>query len=242
MTGRLRFEALHNFRDIGGYAGAGGQLVRHGLVYRSDSLGKLRGRDAEQFAGLGVRTVIDLRYPWEIEAAGRVPAYPGLAYYNCCIEHRPYDQAALGADIDPVRFLADRFAEVLADGVAEIGQALQIIAADSGAPVVIHCASGKDRTGLLVALVLSLLGVSAADIGADFALTELATERLRADWRAAHPDRELRWPFYGRAPAELIRLVLAELTSTYGSVGDYVTGHLGQPAMLTGNLRARLLT
>jgi protein-tyrosine phosphatase len=237
----MRFEALHNFRDIGGYAGAGGRLVRRELLYRSDSLGKLRGRDAEQFAGLGVRAVIDLRYPWEIEAAGRVPAYPGLAYYNCSIEHRPYDQASLGADMDPVRFLADRFAEVLADGVAEIGQALQIIAADGSSPLVIHCASGKDRTGLLVALVLSLLGVSAADIGADFALTELATARLRADWRAAHPARELRWPFYGRAPAELILLVLAELAATYGSVGEYITGYLGLPATLTDDLRARLL-
>ena len=237
----MRFEALHNFRDIGGYAGAGGRLVRRELLYRSDSLGKLRGRDAEQFARLGVRTVIDLRYPWEIAAAGRVPAYPGLAYHNCSIEHRPYDQASLGADLDPVRFLADRFAEVLADGRTEIGQALQLIAGEGSTPLVIHCASGKDRTGLLVALVLSLLGVGAADIGADFALTELATGRLRADWQAAHPGRELRWPFYGRAPAGLILLVLAELAATYGPARDYVTGYLGQPASLIDELQDRYL-
>jgi protein-tyrosine phosphatase len=75
----VEFERLHNFRDLGGYAGAGGRSVRWGLLYRSDSLGKLRGRDAERFAALGVRTVIDLRYPWEIEAGGQVPPSPGLA-------------------------------------------------------------------------------------------------------------------------------------------------------------------
>jgi protein-tyrosine phosphatase len=76
-------------------------------------------------------------------------------------------------------------------------------------PVVIHCASGKDRTGLVAALVVGLLGVAADDIAADYALTELATERLRADWRTAHPGRELIWPVYARAPREVIERLRA---------------------------------
>jgi protein-tyrosine phosphatase len=233
----VEFERLHNFRDLGGYRGAGGRLVRWGLLYRSDSLGKLGGRDAERFAALGVRTVIDLRYRWEIEAGGRVPPGAGLAYFNCCVEHRPWDQASLSRELDPVRFVADRYAEVAADGADEIGQALRVIAAGD-VPIVIHCASGKDRTGLVAALVLGLLGVAAGDIAADYALTELATERLRADWRAAHPGRELIWPFYARAPREVMELVWAELAAKYGSAREYVTGYLGQPEQLIERLRA----
>ena len=232
----VEFERLHNFRDLGGYRGADGRRVRWARLYRSDSLGKLSGRDAERFAALGVRTVIDLRYPWEIEAGGRVPSGPGLAYFNFCVEHRPWDQASLSHELDPVRFVADRYAEVASDGAEEIRQALQIIAAGD-APVVIHCASGKDRTGLVAALVLGLLGVADDDIAADYALTELATERLRADWRASHPGRELVWPFYARAPREVMDLAWAELIAKYGSVRDYVTGYLRQPARLIEQLR-----
>lgn len=237
----IEFERLHNFRDLGGYRAADGRSVRWGRLYRSDSLAKLRGADWDRFLALDVRTVIDLRYPWEIERRGRVPQAMGLGYVNLSVEHRPYDQAQIDPALDPWRFLADRYAEVALDGAEELRQALEIIASDS-APLVFHCASGKDRTGLLAALVLALLGVADEEILADFALTELATDRLRADWQAAHPDRTLRWPGYGRAPAEVMRLFLADLRATYGSVGGYATTHLGADDALVAELRARLLT
>jgi protein-tyrosine phosphatase len=157
--------------------------VRWQRLYRSDSLAKLHGTDWNRFLDLGVRTVIDLRYPWEIEAGGRVPDAEGFAYVNLCVEHRPYDQADIDRDVDPWRFLADRYAEVALDGAKELRQALEIIASDSG-PLVFHCASGKDRTGVLAGLVLGLVGVCEDDIIADFALTELAAERLIAALRS----------------------------------------------------------
>lgn len=236
----MRFDRLHNFRDLGGYRAAGGRLVRWGRLYRSDSLAKLRGDDAARFGALGVRTVIDLRYPSEIERSGRVPPAGGLAYYNCSIEHRPFDQSQLTDRIDPVRFLADRYAEVAVDGTEEIGRALRIIAAGD-TPLVMHCASGKDRTGILAAIVLSLLGVAQADIVADYALTELATPGLIADWKAAHPGRELCWRYYGRAPGEIIGIFLDELGARHGSVDDYVTGHLRLPGQLIEDLRGSYL-
>ncbi|MEV7614884.1 tyrosine-protein phosphatase [Streptomyces sp. NPDC089799] len=245
MTRRhVDFGNLHNFRDLGGYRTRDGRTVRWGRLYRADSLGKLAGpgaeADRERFAALGVRTVIDLRYPWEIEAKGRVPEAEGLAYHNCSIEHRPYDQAEIDPGLDPWRYLADRFAEVAEDGTAELREALEVIA-DGDAPQVFHCASGKDRTGLLAALVLALLGVDEDTIAADFALTELATARLVADWHAAHPGRELRWPSYGRAPEEVIRLFLADLTAVHGSVHGYATARLGVDEQLLDRLRKRLL-
>ncbi|WP_316520552.1 tyrosine-protein phosphatase [Kitasatospora brasiliensis] len=241
-TRHLAFDALHNFRDLGGHPAADGQSVRWGLLYRSDSLGKLTSpADLDRLHALGVRTVIDLRYPWEIAAKGRVPDFEGLEYHNLSIEHRPYDQAEIDPELDPWRYLADRFAEVTEDGVREIRQALDVITA-AEAPVVFHCASGKDRTGLIAALLLTLLGVDEDTIAADFALTELATPHLVADWHTAHPGRTLRWPGYGRAPETVIRLALADLTARHGSVQAYLTDTLGVDHEQITALRTRLLT
>jgi len=236
----LQFDRLHNFRDVGGYPTADGRTVRWGTLYRSDSLSKLAGPDLARFRQLGIRTVIDLRYPWEIEARGRVPAETGVTYHNLSIEHRPYDQATLGPDIVAARYLADRYAEVAADGIKEIRQALDVIAVGE-APVVVHCSAGKDRTGLIIALVLALLGVSEDDIVADFALTGLATERFLADYRADPDNPALRWPGYGQAPAEVMRLFLTQLAAGHGSVHGYATSRLGVDHELITALRSKLL-
>ncbi|MET7713584.1 tyrosine-protein phosphatase [Streptomyces sp. NPDC005407] len=240
MNRHIDFERLHNFRDLGGYRTQDGRAVRWDRLYRSDSLSKLQGADWDRFLSLGVRTVIDLRYPWEIEAKGRVPKAEQQAYVNLSVEHRPYDQAEIDPGLDPWRFLADRYAEVALDGAEQLKQALEVIAAES-APQVFHCASGKDRTGLLAALVLSLLGVGVDDIAADFALTGQATDRLIADWKAANPARTLTWPGYGRAPEEVMRLFLSDLAATYGSVHDYAVKHLGVDEPLISQLRTQLL-
>jgi protein-tyrosine phosphatase len=237
----VKFERLHNFRDVGGYDTRDGRSVRWRRLFRSDSLSTLAGPDWDRFLALGVRTVIDLRYPWEIEARGRVPDDGGYAYHNLSIEHRPYDQAALDPSVDPVHYLADRYAEVITDGVKELRQIVEIVAVAGNAPVVIHCASGKDRTGIVAALVLALLGVRERDIVADFALTGLATERLAAAWRANHPGRTLRWPGYGQAPAEVMRLFPYDVAARHGSLRGYATDQLGVDDALIDAMRTHLL-
>jgi protein-tyrosine phosphatase len=239
-TRHVEFERLRNFRDLGGYRTDDSRAVAYGALYRSDSLGKLTGADWDRFLALGVRTVIDLRYPWEIEASSRVPEVERFTYANLSIEHRPYDQAEIDPEVDPWRYLADRFAEVAEDGVEEIRQAIELIAEGPG-PAVFHCASGKDRTGLLAALVLTLLGVSEEQIVADFALTDLVAAQLRADWEAAHPDRTMNWPSYGRAPAEIMELVIADLNANYGSTLSYLEHEVRITNDTVGRLRERLL-
>jgi protein-tyrosine phosphatase len=237
----IGFDRLHNFRDVGGYSTSDGRAVQWRRLYRSDGLGKLAGADLAKFHTLGVKTVIDLRYPEEIARRGRVPDYPGLVYHNLSIEHRPYKQATIAPDVEPVRFLADRNAEVLADGVVELAQALAAIASAESAPVVIHCAAGKDRTGLLAALVLALVGVDDEDIIADYALTELAADKFIADWQARPTNPPITWPAYGHAPAEAMRRTLKELAATHGSAHDYARDRLGADDALLAALRARLL-
>lgn len=240
MNRHISFERLHNFRDLGGYSAADGHSLRWGRLYRSDSLGKLRGEDWRRFLDLGVGAVIDLRYPWEIEGKGRVPEHPSLTYHNLSIEHRPYDQPALGPEVETGPYLAQRYMEVAHDGVAELRAALEVIAT-AQTPVAFHCASGKDRTGLLAALVLDLVGVSERDIVEDFTLTELATGRLLADWRADHQGRDPQWPGFGRAPAEVMSLFLDTLKREHGSVLGYATDVLGVDDELVAALRTRLL-
>ncbi|CAL9279867.1 tyrosine-protein phosphatase [Streptomyces sp. NPDC095602] len=242
MDRHLPFQRLHNFRDLGGYAAGDGLTVRWGRLYRSDSLGKLRDGDWERFLALGVRTVVDLRYPWEIEWRGRIPEHPSFAYHNLSIEHRPYDQAGLGPEVAVEPYLAERYLEVAEDGVVELRRALEVIAADGSAPLVFHCASGKDRTGLLAALVLALLGVDEDTIVADFELTELARDRLVAEWLASDPGRELAWPpHFGRAPGEAMRLFLDGVAGRYGSLTGYAAERLGADGALLDALRRNLL-
>ncbi|MFD7713904.1 tyrosine-protein phosphatase [Streptomyces sp. NPDC059786] len=246
MDRHISFDALHNFRDLGGYSADAGRRVRPGLLYRSDSLGKLAvgTADWERFLSLGIRTVVDLRYPWEIDGRGRVPDHPSFSYRNLSIEHRPYDQAALTPDIDPGPYLAERFAEVAQDGTKEIREALEAVAeaARADEPLVFHCASGKDRTGLLAALVLGLLGVDEPTIVEDFSLTELAAPALLADWRDRNGGHSPVWPAFGRAPARIMRLFLADLTARHGSIAGYVTDSLALDAdALADTLRTHLL-
>ncbi|MET8572826.1 tyrosine-protein phosphatase [Streptomyces sp. NPDC004783] len=246
MDRHIRFAALANFRDLGGWTAADGRRVRPGRLYRADSLGGLgEGTDDwALFLGLGVRTVVDLRYPWEIEAHGRIPEHPDFTYHNLSIEHRPYDQAALLPGTAPGPYLSERYLEVAEDGREEIRRALELVteAARADEPLVFHCTSGKDRTGLLAALVLSLLDVPAPVIAEDYALTDLVAPALRAAWSARNGGRAPVWPDYCRAPAEVMSLFLTGLTARHGSVDGYVTRALELDAeAVSATLRARLL-
>ena len=118
-----------------------------------------------------------------------------------------------------------------------------MVAADGAAPVVVHCAAGKDRTGLLTALTLGLVGVGDDDIVADYALSERATDRFVAFWRDRNggPDRPDLWPGYGRAPARAMRLFLDELAAAHGSLRSYARNLLGADDALVAALRRQLL-
>jgi len=242
----IPFDGLHNFRDLGGYSTPDGHRIRPGRLYRADSLGKLRQgtEDWSHFLALGIRTVVDLRHPWEADARGRVPAAPSFTYHNLSIEHRAYDQAVQAPGVDPGPYLAERYMEVAEDGVKEIRRALELVAeaAESAEPLVFHCASGKDRTGQLAALILTLLGIPETTIIEDYSLTELATPGILASWKSRNDGREPTWPGFGRAPQQVMRTFLAAMKTRYGSIEDYVARELSLDAeALSTTLRTALL-
>lgn len=234
---RVPFATIFNFRDVGGYPGHDKRAVRWGRLYRSDSLHRLDDRDA--FTALGIRTVVDLRRPHEVTRDGRVPAYDGLSYRHIHPEHREWGEQPYQPGTDLARYLADRYADLAETGTAGLAEAVGLIADESNAPVVVHCVAGKDRTGIVCALTLAVLGVPDATITEDYALSTEASERFHA-WFAATGQhlREGLPPL--TSPAGAMRLFLAELREGHGSVEGYLR-HAGvTDAQLTA-LRAHLL-
>lgn len=234
------FTALFNFRDVGGYATRDGRAVRRRRLYRSDSLHRIDGADRATFGALGIRTVLDLRRPTEVAEHGRVPEYDGLAYHHIHPEHRQWEEVPYDERLGLARYLADRYLDLAETGTVGLAEAVGVVADDQSAPVVVHCVAGKDRTGVLCALILSVLDVADAVIADDYALSTAASERYRAWIRTLVPPPEPLPPPYLASPAEAMTLFLAGLRQRHGSVEGYLRDAGVTPAQLAA-LRNHLI-
>lgn len=241
MTRNLSFASTFNFRDVGGYPAADGRIVAWRRLFRADSLHRLDDGDREAFAALGVRTVVDLRRPREVDRDGRVHDYDGLDYRHIYLEHQDWDEIEYDERTGADRFLADRYLELAEQARDGIGAALATVADPDAAPVVVHCVAGKDRTGVVCALTLSLLGVSDEDIAADYELSTAASRRF-TDWvRVQYPDQPALHRPYFDSPAAAMTMFLTELRARHGSVESYAHQTGLTPQNLT-TLRTHLLT
>ncbi|MBU2662062.1 tyrosine-protein phosphatase [Actinoplanes bogorensis] len=237
----LGFSATYNFRDVGGYSGLDGRTVRWRRLFRSDALHRLGEDDAAAFEALGVRTVIDLRRPFEIEKYGRVAERYGLDYQNLVLEHVDWEEIGHPDDVVHERWLADRYLNFAEDGRAAILASLQIIASPEQAPVIVHCMAGKDRTGTVCALTLSLLGVSDADIAADYALTTQAMRPLTDYLLEKHPSAVLGKQHMWDSPPDAMLMFLSDLRALHGSIEDYVA-EIGLSSSAVASMRDHLLS
>ncbi|WP_035735467.1 tyrosine-protein phosphatase [Glycomyces arizonensis] len=219
----LPTEQVFNLRDLGGLDAAGGKKVRSGRVFRSDNFGQATEADIDYVVNeLGVRHVIDLRRPAELEQTGRFPETEGVTFHHFELLHIAWESVELQVYNDSpqeeiVTFLRQRYSGMMEAGYRAIRDSLEVIAL--GEPVVFHCMAGKDRTGIIAALLLSLLGVDEEDIAADYELSNVGITRWRA-WRDANVgkptvDRGL------RTPAEAMRETLDEMNARFGSLGAY---------------------
>ena len=237
----LDFSATYNFRDVGGYRGLDGRTVRWRRLFRSDALHRLGEADAEAFAALGVRTVIDLRRPLEIEKYGRVADRYGVDYRNLVLRHVDWEDVEHPEDAVHERWLADRYLNFAEDGREAILEALRVIADPASAPVIVHCMAGKDRTGTVCALALSVLGVSDEDIAADYALTTTAMARLTAYLLEKNPEAVRGNEHMFDSPEGAMLMFLGDLRALHGSPEGYVK-EIGLADDEIASMRAHLLT
>jgi protein-tyrosine phosphatase len=223
----LRWDGCLNARDLGGHPTSDRGETRFGAIVRADSVRQLSEEGWRALVDYGVRTVIDLRSHHEL--ADDAPAdLPVDVVHVEVMEDRPevYDEAnavslaapdLVAATRDVYLVFLEHFHAGFARAVSEVGRAPE------GA-VVVHCAGGKDRTGLVTAMVLDLAGVPADEIGADYALSE---ERLqpRHDRWLAEAETEAERARIRRiivTPAESIMGVLQELERRYGGVRGFL--------------------
>jgi protein-tyrosine phosphatase len=236
----LPFSSVYNFRDVGGYAGRDGRSVRWRRLFRADSLHRLKDDDWVAFRELGVRSVLDLRRGFEVAQFGRVPEAEGMTYFNPVLKHVDWAEVPHPDGTVHERWLADRYLNFLVDGHEALAIALGVIADPDQAPVVVHCMAGKDRTGVVCALTLSLLGVSDEDVATDYALTETAMRRLTDYLRVANPEAIEGQEHMFDSPAAAMMLFLADIRAEYGSVEKYVRS-IGVTAEQVAALRGHLL-
>lgn len=176
------FEGLYNFRDIGGLELAGGGQTRAGLLYRSDAFGNLTESDAEVLTEeLGVRRLLDLRADREVDA--ETPTLLNEAGVE--VRRRPIDNGP-GNAIESApsgERLAFRYLEYLDYASSSIVGVIRDLGESEPTVTIVHCRAGKDRTGVVVAVILSLLGASADDIALDYALTTIGMPKIMARLR-----------------------------------------------------------
>jgi protein-tyrosine phosphatase len=156
-----------NFRDLGGYAGEGGGKIRPGQIYRADDLSKLSAADIARLEDLGISVVIDLRSAEELNRAPNpLRGRPGFAYH-----HAPLLDGVNSSSEPEIRSLPEMYKSLLPSAGPQIREVFQALCRREGRGAVFHCTAGKDRTGVIAALILNLCGVADGDIIADYALS-----------------------------------------------------------------------
>jgi protein-tyrosine phosphatase len=248
----VEFDACFNFRDLGGYETADGARVRWRVLYRADTLHRLTERDAERFAELGLRTVIDLRSGAEIDDHGRLGVTSGdLAWHNVAMSDdlklAPGGEPPPPPPVPPRRAPRDPggvYLDIAERFRTSIGDVLTLLAAEDGLPAVFHCTGGKDRTGIIAALVLDILGVPDDVIAADYVLTARARERSTPWIEANEPVFAA---FLAQIPPErrtirpeTILGFLAGIRAQHGSGAEFLVA-CGLSDTQLANLRDRLL-
>jgi len=228
MERRLDWDGCLNVRDLGGHLTEDGGETRTGAVVRADSVRRLTDAGWQSLMEYGIRRIVDLRLASELEedAPGEAPVE---VVHVSFLEHVPLDrqieifQRWIDAP-DDVSATRDGYLEMLDSYRKNVADAVAAVAGAPEGGVLIHCMGGKDRTGLLAALLLRLAGVPVADIAADYGLSADNIKPLWQQWvedAGDENERELRRRL-SASPSEAMVQVLETLERERGSVRAYL--------------------
>jgi protein-tyrosine phosphatase len=234
-TGGLSFPRLLNARDLGGYRTRDGARTREKSFLRTDDLCKLTPEGARSVLAYGVTTVIDLRWPAELEARP-TPFRAGEVRYA----HVSLLDGSEGAWISKAPGVPKELwnCAVLDHSQREIAEVLRAVAEAPPGVVLFHCAAGKDRTGVIAALLLAVADVELSEIAADYAIS---TEYIRDAYLAAHPPEAREAVLEDvRCPPEQIHNMIAHIESRYGGLLGYLR-RIGLTSGEIARIRNRLL-
>jgi protein-tyrosine phosphatase len=249
----IDLEGSYNFRDVGGYAAAGGRRVRWGRLFRADHPGKLTDDDLARVNELGIRTVCDLRRANEQDVApSRLVDVSGVDVVVHSIGGDAAGRYALTARMlageirsFTVEEVVDVYLRILHDFPASIAAAVALAADADRLPLLVHCTAGKDRTGLVIAAVLQVLGVSDADIADDYMLSERGHHEGRVvdlipQLEAVGVRYEDVAPFLG-ASADVMLGTLAGVREEWGGFAGYLEAVAGFGEAFVQRAQAALL-
>lgn len=242
----LPIEGCVNFRDLGGYRNSQGQTVRWRRLFRSDALQHLTRADADLAIGeLNVRLVVDLRNSNEAERDGRGPLPKMGAEYR----HFPFLEGRgippfTGGDVverlsSTYEWLVHNSGPLVADAVTTISEAVASNAGSGPSGAVFHCSAGKDRTGIVAALILEVLGVDNDTITADYLLTNEVIEGILQRIKAMESNNTVTVQSLSAQPAAFQRF-RDTLQGDYGGAEAYLRRH-GVSAETLESLRRHLL-
>jgi len=246
VTRALEWEGCLNVRDLGGVALAGGGETRYGTLIRADNVRRLTDEGWRSLAAHGVGRIVDLRWPEELDEDPPRDVDIDVVHVSLLGELDPdfsddiRDYMAAG---DPAGYWAVSYTRILRKFAPNFAHALAAIADAPGGAVVFHCAGGKDRTGLVAALLLRLAGAPIEEIAHDYALTAERRSRAPDPWVEAAPDEDERDRrlFMQHTPPEAMQIALEQLEREHGSAEAYLVD-AGLDATRIERLRQRLGT
>jgi protein-tyrosine phosphatase len=220
----LRFDGCFNFRDLGGYRTEDGRWTRPQRLYRADGPHALTETDAAKLGRLELATIVDLRNPDEVERGCYTAVVSDVMEYHLPMADVLPTTDDLPSWVDPT-VVADRYRDMLDAGRETIIEVLAILSDPSAYPAMFHCSAGKDRTGIVAAVLLGLLGVPDETIVADYALSSTPMQRLVAYYKTAYPDAAVQLtrlaPAMVSAHPEAMAGLVASVRRDYGSFDEY---------------------
>ncbi len=242
----IQIEGTYNLRDIGGYL-AQDKETQWSRFYRSDALHNLSSEAQKALLDLGVRTIIDLRGASELQTAPNVFAEnPRVRYINVPLFNELYVTAREHADTSatkPPENLLTVYKLAVDRCQNGMRSVFESMADEDAGAVLVHCTAGKDRTGIIIALLLQLAGVPASIIAEDYAATALHIESILEDLRKGAQEQGQDMERYEQmllAEPQAMLEFLSYVEQTYGGAEAYLL-EIGITSTQIDSLRKKLV-